>query len=222
MFESVFERGWRSIFAVFAGPSFGTAFAIRSDGFLATALHVVSQPGPVSVMQTVMGAGPQHRPTFPVKVVAVDSRTDLALLEMQPAGPVVPLRTSAFPAVYGASALVLGYPATYRDAVTARRGALMVNLRVNGCTVASDMSLPPVDGSSGPPVEIFEVDAHLHPGMSGAPVVNMNAEVLGIVSRGFVRNRPGLGLDETTYTVAIRANHLDALLQTVPVRPPGM
>lgn len=173
-------------------------------------------------MQTVMGAVPQQRPIFPVRVVAVDPKTDLALLEMQPAQPVVALQASALPAVYGASALVLGFPATYRDTATAGRGTLMVNLRVNGCTVASDMSLPPLDGTSGPPVEIFEVDAHLHPGMSGAPVVNVKAEVLGIVSRVFLRNRPNLGLDETTYTVAIRANHLDALLQTVPARPPGV
>jgi len=70
----------------------------------------------------------------------------------------------------------------------------MVNLRVNGCTVASDMSLPPVDGTSGPQVEILEVDAHLHPGMSGAPVVNTKAEVIGVVSHSFLRSRPNLGL----------------------------
>jgi S1-C subfamily serine protease len=227
VFEDVFKHCWQSIFAVFAeatcGKAFGTAFAVGSSRrHLATAAHVVSESRSVTVMQTAMGVPPQQRPTFSVKVVTVDPRTDLALLEMPPGRHVVPLQISPLPAVYGASALVIGYPATYRDAATAERDTLMVNIRVNGCTVASDMSLPPFDGSSGPPVEIFEVDANLHPGMSGAPVLNTIAEVTGIVSRGFLGNRLNLGLDETTYTVAIRAEHLDALLRTVAPRQAHM
>ncbi|MGH9455924.1 MAG: hypothetical protein ACRD2O_18375, partial [Terriglobia bacterium] len=105
---------------------------------------------------------------------------------------------------------------TYRDPERARLGSLMVNLRVNGCIVASDLSVPPLDGTGGPKVEIFEVDTNLHPGMSGAPIVSPRAEVVGIVSRGFVRYRPNLGLDETGYTAAIRVQHLRALLGTVP------
>jgi S1-C subfamily serine protease len=218
MFEAVFEQCWRSIYAVFAESCFGTAFAVGTDGYIATALHVVTaiRGGAVVLMQTVMGAPPQNRPTFTARLVAASPRTDLALLQVEPVHSVVPLQLSPLPAAYGASALVLGYPATYRDERTARAGKLMVNLRVNGCVVASDMSLPPLDGTTGPPVEIFELDAHLHPGMSGAPVVNTKAEVIGVVSRGFLRNRPNLGLAETSYSVAVRAEHLHALVQTLP------
>lgn len=217
MFQTIFRQCWQSVYAVFAGPCFGTAFAARADGYVATALHVVAAtPSGALLMQTVMGAPPQRRPTFAARLVAASPRADLALLRMEPVHPVVPLRLSPLPAAYGASALVLGYPATYRDERTAQVGKLMVNLRVNGCVVASDMSVPPFDESAGPPVEIFELDAQLHPGMSGAPVVNTKAEVIGVVSGGFLRNRPNLGLDETSYTVAVRAEHLHALLQTLP------
>jgi putative serine protease PepD len=210
MFRQIFNSAYQSVYAVFSDTVLGTAFSVHRDGYLATARHVVSDLAgqQVAIMQTVGG-----RRQMAATIVRDDPATDLALLRLsERTGQVASLDLSPAPALYGQSVLVMGYPCTYRSVDSALQGRPMVNLRINGCTVASDISLPAFDETDSISVEAFEVDSNLHPGMSGAPVVDMSGRVVGIVSRGFWRQSAKPYLEESDYTVAVRAQHLVPLL----------
>ncbi|HZP00479.1 MAG TPA: serine protease [Terriglobia bacterium] len=205
MFGGAFEVAHSAVFAILAsGRPAGTAFAISPQGHLATAEHVVqsSHPQPLVAARTLGGYQ-----EFPIRIVRVEPSADIAILKINGVAATCGwLRISAFPASYADSVLVLGYPVTYRSVEYAKMGRPMLNLRVNGCVVASDLTVPIPSGGG---LDVFEVDRLFHPGMSGAPVVNLRGEVVGIISHHFFGlNKAQQDLAQAHYTVAIRAEHL--------------
>ena len=220
--RTIFESCHRSIYGVVA-PRYGSACAISGKHF-ATAAHVVKGVNRAKLRRTV--GGPQE---VIANIVAVDESSDIAILrcpEIDVNLTSVPIAEE--PALYGDSAVVIGYPITFHDPAKFEAGLPMQNLRLNACIVASDLDLPFLDGSSGT-FNVFEVDANLHPGMSGAPVFNAEGCLTGIISHGFVRSRenqniiavngtavtPQYVFDESHYTVAIRASDVRNLLHSV-------
>lgn len=215
MFRAVFDKVHESFYALdtqsVSGRGIGTAFAVSQDGALATAMHVVRG---IDISRSYLTKTMGQRRYFSFEIVASDSMVDLAILKLKDPDPqFAPINISSTPAFYGESVLAIGYPLTYRSIVEQAECKPMLNVRVCGCTVASDMSFPPLDGSSGEKVEVFEVDTNLHPGMSGGPVLNRAAELVGIISRAVMRPQ---NVEEPHLTVCVRSEHLARLLKRAP------
>jgi|ERR1700674_3894111 len=205
MFRRVFDSSWRSLYAVVLEGGFGTAFALGKHGFVATAYHVTQGE---DVSKSILLKTMPERKSFRFEKIIEDAEADIALLRLIDNDPeFTALEISEFPAQYGQSVLALGYPLTYRGLEQINLGRPMVNLRACGCIVASDLCVP--SGAKG--IEVFEVDANLHPGMSGGPVLDLDCKVAGVISYGFLRPKPN-GFDEPDFTACIRASYLTDLL----------
>jgi len=214
MFQAVFDKVHESFYALDAqsvsGRVIGTAFAISQGGILATAMHVISG---IDISRSYLTKTMGQRRYFSFDIVATEPAVDLAVLKLKDPDPQLsPVNISPNPALYGQSVLAIGYPLTYRDLVQQAECKPMLNARVWGCTVASDMSFPPLDGSGGAKVEVFEVDTNLHPGMSGGPVVNRAGELVGVVSRAVMRPQ---NIEEPHLTVCVRSQHLASMLSKI-------
>ncbi len=208
MFRKVFDSSWRSLYAVVLEDGFGTAFAVGKQGLVATAYHVAQEK---DISKAILLRTMFERKAFRFEKVIEDAETDIALLRLvDNDSDFVPLNICEVPAQYGQGVLALGYPITYRGAEQINLNKPMVNLRVCGCTVASDLCIPL--GSKR--VDVFEVDSNLHPGMSGGPILDSRGTVAGIISHGFWRPRNN-GFNELDFTVCIRASYLAELLAKV-------
>ena len=148
----------------------GSGVIVDSRGFALTNEHVVLQAAELLV--TVFG---QVKRDFPAEVVAVDHRADLALIRIvgAPALPEARLGDS-HTAQVGDWVLAFGSPFGLEQTVTQgiisnRRKALEVQHVSYG--------------------EMLQTDAPINRGSSGGPLVNLQAEVIGINTAIYGPNR---------------------------------
>lgn len=140
--------------------SSGSGFIITEDGYVVTNYHVVS--GASSVEVTLYNGD-----TYDATVIGGDSDYDVAVLKINASGlQPVTLGESADVNV-GDTVLAIGNPL----------GELTFSMS-QGIVSSCDRAIN-VDGT---PFNMIQVDCSINPGNSGGPLVNLDGEVVGIVS----------------------------------------
>ncbi|RZA07782.1 MAG: trypsin-like serine protease [Proteobacteria bacterium] len=140
-------------------PSLGSGFVIDEEGYILTNNHVVERASEVEVY---FDDGKKTR--LKAKVIGVDKKADLALLQVKP-GPYLrplPLGNSDLVKV-GESVVAIGNPFALSHTVTA--GIISAKNRVIG---------------AGPFDNFLQTDASINPGNSGGPLFSAAGEVIGI------------------------------------------
>lgn len=136
----------------------GTGFAVTADGVIATCAHVVEGARKIEV--NISGR------SFPATVIAVDNRSDVALIRIQANG-LTPLGLQDSDTVQTAEYVrVIGFPLS---------DVLGTEPKVTTGTVSGIVN----DTQRG---RRIQVDAPINPGNSGGPVVNESAQVIGVAS----------------------------------------
>lgn len=138
--------------------SSGTGFAVSADGILATCAHVVE--GAKKLEVHLQGQ------TYPATVIAIDARSDVALIRIN-AGGLTPLALTDSDTVQLAEQVrAVGYPLS---------DVLGTDVKVTTGTIAGIVN----DKSHG---KRIQVDAPINPGNSGGPIVNGAGQVVGVAS----------------------------------------
>ncbi len=164
--------------------SSGTGFVVAADGLVGTCAHVVEGAKRIEVH-----LGGQ---TYPATVVAVDPRSDVALIKINGSGlPTLTLSDSD--TVQLAEAVrAIGYPLS---------DVLGTDVKVTTGTVAGVIQ----NKERGKQIQI---DAAINPGNSGGPVVNGAGQVVGVASAKLS------GSSVTSVGFAAPVNQLRALAAT--------
>lgn len=142
----------------------GAGFFIHSSGLVVTNAHVVRDVREFTIIT-------QDGDRFTGEVVGVDPRTDLAVvrpvLEAGSDRTFPSLALSASPSRVGDWVVAIGHPLGLRN--TLSRGIVSA--------LGRDDIQP---GSNDVYIDFMQVDASIHPGNSGGPLLNLHGEVVGI------------------------------------------
>ncbi|MBF0453826.1 MAG: DegQ family serine endoprotease [Magnetococcales bacterium] len=155
----------------FKSRSLGSGVLIDAKGFILTNNHVVADADKIMVRLF-------DEREFPAKVVGRDSKTDLALIQIEAGGdlPVAKLGDSE-KAEVGSWVVAIGNPFGLDATVTA--GIISARGRMIG---------------SGPYDNFLQTDAAINPGNSGGPLFNLDGEVIGINTAIFSRSGGSMGI----------------------------
>ncbi|MCK8783230.1 trypsin-like peptidase domain-containing protein [Roseomonas sp. NAR14] len=154
-FEQYFRNRFRNRPQQVQGA--GSGFVIDPAGFIVTNNHVVGNASRVVVSL-------QNGTEYPATVVGSDDLTDLALLRIEPRGPLTAVAWGSSSALrIGQWVLAAGNPFGLGGTVTS--GIVSARGREIG---------------AGPFDDFIQTDAAINPGNSGGPLFNMAGEVVGI------------------------------------------
>lgn len=147
-----------AVFAVVRGDGgLGTGFYVSPSGHILTAAHVVEGANSF----TVVDNGQENKTAVLVKASSIH---DIALLKLTDGAPPAWLKVAENPTFYhGKHVAVIGCPKGYIDTVT--QGVI---------------SHPERPSWPNDIVGVFQTDAPINKGNSGGPVVDGNADVIGI------------------------------------------
>jgi serine protease Do len=173
------EGDWmeRFFFGPRSGPdsqtqtSLGSGFLIDQDGHVLTNRHVVEGADEIRV---TLSDGKE----YDAKLVGRDSRTDVALLKIEPTQPLTTLAMGDSDSTeVGEWVMAIGNP---------------FGLGGNSVTVGvvSFKGRPLTLGTLGTSVEMIQTDASINPGNSGGPLLNTRGEVIGINTMIITRGVP--------------------------------
>ncbi|MGH7899946.1 MAG: Do family serine endopeptidase [Candidatus Binatia bacterium] len=141
----------------------GSGFFISDDGLIVTNHHVVANADKVTVRLARDDLGVEDR-QYVAKVVGTDSKTDLALIKIEPREPIPNLSLGDSNRVaVGDWVVAIGNPFGLNQTVTA--GIVSATGRLIG---------------QGPYDDFIQTDASINPGSSGGPLLNADGEVVGI------------------------------------------
>ena len=151
--------------------SLGSGFIISADGYVLTNAHVIDGADEITVKLT-------DKREYKAKVIGTDKRTDVALIKIEPTGP-LPSVKFADPnrLKVGEWVVAIGSPFGFENTVTA------------GIVSAKGRSLPQENF-----VPFIQTDVAINPGNSGGPLFNMRGEVVGINSQIYSRTGGFMGL----------------------------
>jgi len=142
----------------------GSGFFIHSSGYIVTNEHVIAGEYNITVTQFRRGATELEKVQYnKVRIVALDSRLDLALLKIEDAGPVL------FPTV------PLGDGGAINDGQTvfAIGSPLGLDRTVSQGIISARTR--PLDGQL-----YIQTTTQINPGNSGGPLFNLRGEVVGV------------------------------------------
>ncbi len=201
----------------------GSGFFIHPSGYILTNEHVVAGEYNLTVTQFRQGAAGLDKVQFPkVRIVALDSRLDLALLKIEDAGdtvfPTVPLGDAAG-LTDGQTVFAIGSP-------------LGLDRTVSQGIVSSHNR--PLDGQL-----YIQTTTQINPGNSGGPLFNLRGEVVGIsnmkamivgveglnfaipvtVVKNFLRNRDAFAFDPRNPNAGFRYLAPPQPVKAPPARP---
>ncbi len=135
----------------------GSGVIVTDDGYIVTNHHVA---GEVDELEVVLSTGE----TYPAKLIASDSRTDLAVIRVEASGlPVITMGQTGTARV-GEWVLAVGSPFALSQTVTQ---GIISYLGREGVGLADYESY-------------IQTDAAINPGNSGGALVNMRGELIGI------------------------------------------
>lgn len=180
-FGPVHERAVGSVVRVESASGAGAGFVFASPRHIATSFHVIAVGREVNVVF-------HDGRTVAADVVATDPENDLALLALAEPVTAAPLVASAEAIGLGTPVLVIGHPHAARASTAARDKALL------GWSPSHGMVLK--QGA-----ERIQIDAPIHSGSWGGPVLDKHGRVLGVAT-----SSPGEGLH-----VAVPVARLQAL-----------
>ncbi len=153
-----------------SSQSLGTGVVLNSAGHIATNYHVIANAAVIDILFA------NQKKKVRAKLIGVDSKTDLALLQVK-------LPKGARPVDLGDSdrlrvgdvVLAIGNPFGYGHTVTS--GIISALGRTIGL---------------GPYDQFLQTDAAIHPGNSGGPLIDSHGRIIGINS-AVAENAPGIG-----------------------------
>ena len=158
------DRVGEAVVQVRTPVGLGSGFFIDPSGYVITNEHVVSGEYNLTVTQFRRGANGLEKVQFSkVRIVALDSRLDLALLKIEDAG------ASVFPTVSLNDAGVLNDGQT----VFAIGSPLGLDRTVSQGIVSAGTR--PLDGQL-----YIQTTTQINPGNSGGPLFNLRGEVVGV------------------------------------------
>jgi serine protease Do len=153
----------------FKQRSLGSGFIIDAEGHIVTNNHVVEDADEIKVRLA-------DEREFSAKVIGRDPKTDLALIQIEGARDIVPLKLGNSDRIeVGSWVVAMGSPFGLEQTVTA--GIVSAKGRYIG---------------AGPYDDFIQTDASINPGNSGGPLLNMNGEVIGI-NTAIVAQGQGIG-----------------------------
>ena len=193
------DRVGEAVVLVRTPVGLGSGFFIHPSGYIITNEHVIAGEYNISVTQFRRGATELEKVQFnKVRIVALDSRLDLALLKIEDAG------TSVFPTVS------LGDGVSLNDGQTvfAIGSPLGLDRTVSQGIVSARAR--PLEGQL-----YIQTTTQINPGNSGGPLFNLRGEVVGVnnmkamevgveglnfaiptaVLKNFLRNRDAFAFD---------------------------
>lgn len=151
----------------YKGTVYGTGFIIRSNGIILTANHVISDSYDINVYL-------QNGQKLSATVLARDIIHDLALIKVQTNElPVIEI-SNMTDVDSGKQVVVLGYPLGNK------------NISVTSGIISS------IEFDDGINTTWIQTDSAINPGNSGGPLLNMQGQVIGMVTR-FGINTEGIG-----------------------------
>jgi serine protease Do len=142
--------------------SVGSGIVIHPSGYIVTNAHVVAR----TIDRKVIFADKKE---YDAQVVAIDPDRDLAILKIDAGEPLptVPLGRSS-DLMVGETVIAIGNPLGYQHTVT------------HGIVSAVDRSLKVENNVTFK--GLIQTDASINPGNSGGPLLNLNAELIGVNS----------------------------------------
>ncbi|HVT52805.1 MAG TPA: DegQ family serine endoprotease [Dongiaceae bacterium] len=149
----------------------GSGFIVDPSGYIVTNNHVIESATDIQVTTT-------DGTDYPAKLIGADSKTDLALLKIEPKKP---LTAVAFgdsdKARVGDWVLAIGNP-----------------FGLGGTVTTGIISARSRDIHEGPFDDFLQIDASINQGNSGGPTFNMNGEVVGINTAIFSPSGGSVGI----------------------------
>ncbi len=147
----------------------GSGVVISPEGYILTNNHVVQDAEQIKVKLT-------NGKEYNAKVVGRDPKTDLALVRIEGAPDLHPLKLGDSDDLkVGSWVVAVGSPFGLEQTITA--GIVSAKGRVIG---------------SGPYDNFIQTDASINPGNSGGPLINMKGEVVGI-NTAIIASGKGIG-----------------------------
>lgn len=154
LFRDFFERNQRGPRSV---SSLGSGFVIDPSGFIITNNHVIENADEI-VANFPDGS------SLPAELIGRDPKTDLAILKVEPAGPLPHVELGDSDAIrVGDWVLAIGNP-----------------FGLGGSVSAGIVSARNRDINAGPYDDFIQTDAAINRGNSGGPLFNMEGEVVGV------------------------------------------
>ena len=157
------------------GIAHGTGVVITSGGEILTNAHVVEDMSSIIVILS-NGEG------YEGKVKYIDSDLDLAVVKIEKLGLTV-AQFADESSIYPGNQVVAG--------------GTPVSMSLRNSVSAGIIS--GVNRSTSSDYKLIQTDAAINPGNSGGPLVNLNGEVLGICSSGYV----GTGIEGLSFAIPI-------------------
>ncbi|MEJ2638410.1 MAG: DegQ family serine endoprotease [Desulfosarcinaceae bacterium] len=149
--------------------SLGSGFIIDKKGYIVTNNHVIEDADQIKVKL-------YDDKEFDATLVGRDSKTDLALIKIEGAKDLQPLKMGDSDTLdVGTWVVAIGSPFGLEQTVTA--GIVSAKGRIIG---------------SGPYDDFIQTDASINPGNSGGPLLDLNGEVMGI-NTAIVASGQGIG-----------------------------
>jgi serine protease Do len=149
--------------------SLGSGFIIDKEGYIVTNNHVIEDADQIKVKL-------YDDKEFDATLVGRDSKTDLALIKIEGAKDLHPLKMGDSNALdVGTWVVAIGSPFGLEQTVTA--GIVSAKGRIIG---------------SGPYDDFIQTDASINPGNSGGPLLDLNGDVMGI-NTAIVASGQGIG-----------------------------
>lgn len=161
----------------------GTCFAISRNGYMVTNYHVIAGADSIYIQNTKGEA-------FKAISIFEDVSSDLAVLRIADSNfrtPALPYGLKLQPVRPGEEVFSMGFP---RDEIVYGKGYISAQTGFNGDTLAYQVSIP------------------VNPGNSGAPLLDSNGEVIGIIT-GKQSTSDGIAF-------AVKSGHLKRLLDELP------
>ena len=167
----------------FSASNLGSGFVIDNQGFILTNRHVIDDVDDITV-----NLANGHE--YPAKLIGKDSRTDVALIKIEPKEPLTALELGdSEQAEVGEWVMAIGQPFGLGNTVTVG----VVSFKGRDITV----------GDRNTSVATIQTDAAINPGNSGGPLLNTRGQVIGIntmIATGGGQQNAGVG-----FAVAINA-----------------
>lgn len=142
----------------------GSGVLVSEDGYIVTNNHVIDEAEEIKVTLN-------NKKSYTAKLIGTDPSSDLAMLKIEAKGLPFILYGNSDQVKLGQWVLAVGYPLNLETTVTA--GIISAKARTLGLNSRRSTS----------PIESFiQTDAAVNQGNSGGALINVNGELVGIVS----------------------------------------
>jgi S1-C subfamily serine protease len=154
----VYRENW--FFQLYPEKGTGSGFLISEDGRILTNRHVVSGSERLTVTLA-------DKKVYKARVLGIDSRDDLALIQIDPKGKLPILRLGDSDGLQvGQKVLAIGNPFGFEGTLT------------TGIVSSLGRTIQPEDGR--PLEDMIQTDAAINPGNSGGPLLDSRGSVIAI------------------------------------------